>query len=87
MAKRPERLSVKGKERGELYLELGNITHAKTSNAIGEYAFFTLMGLNVGKALFEPDEVPLERTISISTEQLHVELVFPKSRSGIRSKR
>jgi hypothetical protein len=37
---------------------------------VGEYAFFTLMGLKVGRASFEPDEVPLERTISISTEQL-----------------
>jgi hypothetical protein len=53
-----------------LYLELGSITHAKANNAVGEYAFFTLMGLKVGKASFEPDEVPSERTISISTEQL-----------------
>jgi hypothetical protein len=68
--KKTGRISLKGKEGGELYLELGSITHAKTSNAIGEYAFFTLMGLSVGKALFEPDEVPLERTISTSTEQL-----------------
>jgi hypothetical protein len=28
------------------------------------------MGLKAGKALFEPDEVPSEKTISISTEQL-----------------
>jgi predicted HTH transcriptional regulator len=53
-----------------LYLELGNITHARTNNSVGEYAFFTLMGLKDGKASFEPDEVPPERTISISTEQL-----------------
>jgi predicted transcriptional regulator len=64
------KITFKGKEGGELYLELGNITHAKTNNGAGEYAFFTLMGLKVGKASFEPDEVPSERTISISTEQL-----------------
>jgi hypothetical protein len=68
--KRTGKIVLKGKETGELYLEVGNVTHAKTNNAVGEFAFFTLMGLKVGKASFEPDEVPYERTISISTEQL-----------------
>ena len=68
--KKTGKITFKGKEGGELYLELGNITHAKTNNGAGEYAFFTLMGLKAGKAAFEPDEVPSERTISISTEQL-----------------
>ena len=68
--KKTGKIIVKGKEGGELFLELGNITHAKTSSAAGEYAFFFLMGLKAGKASFEPDEVPPERTISISTEQL-----------------
>jgi hypothetical protein len=68
--KKTGKITVKGKESGELYLELGNITHAKTSSAVGEYAFFFLMGLKVGKASFEPDQAPSERTISISTEQL-----------------
>jgi len=68
--KKTGKIAVKGKEGGELYLELGNIVHAKTSGAVGEYAFFFLMGLKAGKALFEPDGAPSERTISISTEQL-----------------
>jgi len=68
--KKTGKITVKGKEGGELYLEIGNVTHAKTSSAIGEYAFFFLMGLKAGKALFEPDGTPSERTISISTEQL-----------------
>ncbi len=68
--KKTGKITVKGKEGGELYLELGNITHAKTGSAIGEYAFFSLMGLKAGKALFEPDGTPPEKTISISTEQL-----------------
>ena len=68
--KKTGKVTVKAKEGGELYLELGNITHAKANNTAGEYAFFFLMGLKAGKALFEPDEVPSERTISISTEQL-----------------
>jgi len=69
-AKKTGKVTVKGKESGELFLELGNITHARTNGAVGEYAFFFLMGLKAGKASFEPDEVPSERTISISTEQL-----------------
>jgi len=64
------KVMVKGQEGGELYLELGNITHAKTNSSVGEYAFFFLMGLKAGRASFEPDEVPSERSISISTEQL-----------------
>ena len=68
--KKTGKVIFKGKEGGELYLELGNITHAKTDNSVGEFAFFTLMGLSAGKASFMPDEVPSERTISISTEQL-----------------
>ncbi len=68
--KKTGKITVKGKEGGELYLELGNITHAKTGSAVGEYAFFYLMGLKAGKALFEPDGAPPEKTISISTEQL-----------------
>jgi hypothetical protein len=69
---------VRGKEGGELYLELGAITHAKTNNAVGDYAFLTLMGLKAGKASFEPDAVPLERTISIPTEQLLLDWSFQK---------
>jgi len=68
--KKTGKVIFKGKEGGELYLELGNITHARTNNSVGEYAFFTLMGLKGGKASFEPDEVSPDRTISISTEQL-----------------
>ena len=68
--KKTGKVIVKGKEGGELYVELGNVTHAKSNNGVGEYAFFFLMGLKAGKASFEPDEIPFERTISISTEQL-----------------
>jgi hypothetical protein len=77
-SKKTGKILLRGKEDGEVYLELGNITHAKTSNAVGEYAFFTLMGLKAGKASFEPDEVSLERTISTSTEQLMLDWSFQK---------
>ena len=68
--KKTGKIIFKGKEDGELYVELGNITHAKANNAVGEHAFFALMGFKAAKTSFEPDEVPVERTISISTEQL-----------------
>lgn len=68
--KKTGRVGFKGKEEGEIYLELGNISHAKTSNLVGEYAFFTIMEWNIGKILFESDVFPTERTISTPTEQL-----------------
>jgi len=68
--KKTGKVTVMGKESGELYLEVGNITHVKANTAVGGYAFFFLMGLKTGKASFDPDEGPSERTISISTEQL-----------------
>jgi hypothetical protein len=77
-SKKTGKITVRGKEGGELYLELGNITHAKTNNAVGDYAFFTLMELRVGKASFEPDVVPLETSISISTDQLLLDWSFQK---------
>jgi hypothetical protein len=70
MGKKTGKLSFKGKENGEMYLELGNIVHAKTPDAFGEYGFFTIMGWKVGRIAFEPDEPPPGRTIPIPSEQL-----------------
>jgi hypothetical protein len=70
MEKKTGKLFFKGKENGEIYLELGNIVHAKTPDASGEYGFFTIMGWKMGRIAFEPDEPPPERTIPIPSEQL-----------------
>jgi len=70
MGKKTGKLSFKGKENGEMYLELGNIVHAKTPDSYGEYGFFTIMGWKMGRIAFEPDEPPPERTIPIPSEQL-----------------
>lgn len=70
MGKKTGKLSFKGRENGEMYLELGNIVHAKTSDSSGEYGFFTIMGWKMGRITFEPDDVPPERTIPIPSEQL-----------------
>jgi hypothetical protein len=70
MGKKTGKLSFKGRENGEMYLEIGNIVHAKTPDSSGEYGFFTIMGWKMGRITFEPDEPPPERTISIPSEQL-----------------
>ena len=63
-------LSIQGKENGELFLELGNIVHAKVGPSLGEDAFSLIMGFRQGKCSFEADVIPSERTVPISTEQL-----------------
>ncbi len=68
--KKTGKLSFKGKENGEMYLEMGNIVHAKTSDSAGEFSFFTIMGWKAGRITFEPDEPPPERTIPFPSEQL-----------------
>jgi hypothetical protein len=70
MGKKTGKLSFKGKENGEMYLEIGNIVHAKTPESSGEFGFFTIMGWKMGRITFEPDEPPPERTIPIPSEQL-----------------
>ncbi len=70
MRKRTGKLSFKGKENGEIYLEIGNIVHAKTPNSFGESGFFAIMEWSMGRITFEPDEPPPERTIPIPYEQL-----------------
>jgi hypothetical protein len=68
--KRTGKVAFRGREEGEIYLELGNISHAKTTSSVGEYAFFTIMEWKAGKIVFEPEVFPNERTISTPTEQL-----------------
>ena len=70
MGKKTGKLSFRGKENGEMYLEFGNIVHAKAPDSSGEYGFFTLMGWKMGRIAFEPDEPPPERSIPIPSEQL-----------------
>ena len=70
MGKKTGKLVFKGMESGEMYLEMGNIVHAKTPNSSGEFGFFTIMGWKTGRITFVPDEVPPERTIPIPSEQL-----------------
>jgi Domain of unknown function (DUF4388) len=70
MGKKTGRLSFRGEENGDIYLESGNIIHAKTSNYSGEYGFFAIMGWKAGRITFEPSETPSEKSIQIPSEQL-----------------
>lgn len=70
MGKKTGKLSFKGIDHGEIYLEFGDIVHAKTPDSSGELSFFKIMEWNLGKVTFESEEVPPERTIPIPSEQL-----------------
>jgi hypothetical protein len=70
LGKKTGALSIKGKENGEVFLELGNIVHVKAGHSLGEDGFNLIMGWRAGKCSFEVDLIPSERTIPISTEQL-----------------
>jgi len=68
--KKTGRVYIKGKEDGQIYLEMGDIIHSRTDLFNGENAFFTIMGWKAGRITFDPDVFPKEKTILITTEQL-----------------
>lgn len=68
--KKTGRVSIKGKEDGEIYIEIGDIIHAKTNYFSGENAFFTIMGWKAGKITFDTGFSPGEKNIPMTTEQL-----------------
>jgi len=71
-------LMIKGNENGEIFLESGNIVHAKTAHSFGEEAFLNIMSWQTGKTTFDPD-VPLrEKTIFIPTENLLLNWSYKK---------
>ena len=75
-------LVIKGKEDGEVYLETGNIVHAKTAHSSGEEAFLAIMGWRMGKSTFKPDVVSREKTISGPAEQLLLKWSYRKQEWG-----
>ncbi len=68
--KRTGRITIRGQEEGEIYLEAGDIVHARTNHFTGEYAFYTIMGWKNGKIVFDTVGTVKEKTIPITTEQL-----------------
>jgi len=71
-------LTIKGNENGEIFLEMGNIVHAKTARSFGEEAFSNIMSWQTGKTTFEPDVPPREKTIFIPTENLLLNWSYKK---------
>ena len=71
-------LTVKGSENGEIFLEMGNIVHAKTAHSFGEEAFLKIMSWQAGRTIFELNVAPREKTIFIPTETLLLNWSFKK---------
>jgi len=69
-AKKTGRVNIHGKENGEICLDRGDVVHSRTNHFVGENGFFTIMGWKDGRITFEPESLPKERTIPITTEQL-----------------
>jgi hypothetical protein len=69
---------IKGRENGEVFIEMGNIVHAKTANSFGEEAFINIMSWQTGMAIFDPDAPPREKTIFIPTENLLLNWSYKK---------
>jgi hypothetical protein len=68
--KRKGRVTFQGTETGEIYIEGGNIVHAKTPQYEGERAFYSVMEWKEGEVFFDPNVSPDKRTISTPSAQL-----------------
>lgn len=65
-------IQIKGHEVGELYIEGGNIIHAKTGDSSGEEAILTIMEWDTGRVTFNWEATTDEQTVFMPTEQLLV---------------
>jgi len=63
-------VTISGKENGEIFLDSGNIVHAKTGLSSGEEAFLIIMGWRMGRATFVSNLSPPKKTITVPTENL-----------------
>lgn len=69
---------IRGKQAGEIFLEGGNIVHAKTPLASGEEAFLAMMGWETGRITFDTDALIPDRTILMPFDQLLVNWSYRK---------
>ncbi len=63
-------MAVKGKEGAELYIEGGQIVHARTGTLNGEEALLPIMDLSNGRVTFNWQTSSDERTVRLPTEQV-----------------
>ena len=61
---------IEGTGPAELYVEGGNIVHAKTDTRAGEEAILAIMDLDNGRVRFDWQVSPEKRTVTTATEQL-----------------
>jgi DNA-binding transcriptional regulator GbsR (MarR family) len=61
---------IEGTGAAELYVEGGNIVHAKTDTRAGEEAILAIMDLDNGRVRFDWQVSPEKRTVTMATEQL-----------------
>jgi hypothetical protein len=71
-------LVIRGDENGEVFLETGNIVHARTTHSFGEEAFLDIMSWPAGKTTYNPDAPVREKTIFIPTETLILNWSYKK---------
>jgi hypothetical protein len=71
-------LVIKGNGNGEIFIETGNIVHARTGRSFGEEAFINMMSWQIGKITFQPDVPHWEKTIFIPTENLLLNWSYKK---------
>jgi hypothetical protein len=71
-------LTIKGNDNGEIFLEMGNIIHAKTTHSFGEEALLNIMSWQTGKITYDPDASPREKTIFTPTENLLLNWSYKK---------
>ncbi len=65
-------IQIKGHKVGELYIEGGNIIHAKTDDSSGEEAILSIMEWDTGRVTFNWEATTDEQTVFMPTEQLLV---------------
>ena len=63
-------MAVKGTEPAEIYIEGGQIVHARTDTRIGEEAFPSIMDLDNGRVTFNWRTSPEERTVRLPTGEI-----------------
>jgi hypothetical protein len=71
-------LIIEGNGNGEVFLEAGNIVHARTGSSFGEEAFINIMSWQTGKITFRLDVPPREKTIFAPTENMILNWSYKK---------
>lgn len=61
---------VRGAVTGELYIEAGNIVHARTEDTVGDQAVLSMIDWDKGLVIFDWESTTDERTVRLPTEKV-----------------